>query len=157
MNLAAFLAVITLAGQGVGETLPDLAGLGRRSPVTAFCLTLSLFALTGLPPTAGFVAKYALFAAVIARGLDGGGAPFFLLALWGVANTVVSLYYYARVVRVMYLDRMVGAATAVGLPPLSPRHLALLTFTTAPVLLLGIYMTPLSDLVARSLDLWAGR
>lgn len=160
MNLAAFLAVIALAEQGTGEALRDLAGLGRRSPVTAFCLTLSLFALTGLPPTAGFVAKYALFAAVIARGLDGGGVPFFALAFWGVANTVVSLYYYARVVRVMYLDPQLGVGVGVGSPwplRLPPLHLALLAVTTAPVLALGIYTTPLSDLVSRSLDLWVGR
>ena len=153
MNLAAFLVVIAVAEQGVGETLGDFAGLGSRSPLAAFCLTVSLFSLAGLPPTGGFVAKYALFAAVVHRGMDGGGAPFFALALWGVVNTVVSLYYYARLVRVMYLGPVVHGQAVVRLAPL---HVALLSATTAPVLLLGIYVTPLSDLAGRSLGLWSG-
>ncbi len=154
MNLAAFIVVIAVARQGVGETLPDFTGLGTRAPVAAFCLAVALFSLTGLPPTGGFVAKYALFAAVVQRGLDGGGVPFFLLALFGVANTVVSLYYYARVVRVMYLDRLESPALPVRLDSL---HVGLLAVTTLPIVALGIYITPLTDLVARSVDLWAGR
>jgi NADH-quinone oxidoreductase subunit N len=154
MNLAAFLVVIAVAEQGIGETLDDFAGLGGRAPVASFCLAVALFSLTGLPPTGGFVAKYVLFAAVIRRGLDGGGAPFFLLALLGVANTVVSLYYYARVVRVMYLDRV---ATRLPRIRLTPLHVGLLAATTVPVVVLGIDIAPLSNLVARSVALWTGR
>jgi NADH-quinone oxidoreductase subunit N len=154
MNLAAFLVVVAVTEQGVGETLDDFAGLGTRAPVASFCLAVALFSLTGLPPTGGFVAKYALFSAVVRRGLDGGGAPFFLLALLGVANTVVSLYYYTRVMRVIYLDRVALPRPAIRLAPL---HVGLLVATTAPVLLLGIDIAPLSNLVARSVGVWAGR
>ena len=154
MNLTAFLVVIAVAERGVGETLSDFAGLGTRAPLAAFCLAVALFSLTGLPPTGGFVAKYALFAAVIQRGLDGGGAPFFLLAFCGVLNTVVSLYYYARVVRVMYLDRVADPGPPVHLANV---HVGLLVTTTAMVVVLGLYVTPLSWLVARSVDAWAGR
>jgi NADH-quinone oxidoreductase subunit N len=154
MNLTAFLVLIAVAQQGVGETLPDFAGLGRRTPLGAFCLAVAMFSLTGLPPTGGFVAKYALFAAVIQRGHDGGGAPFFLLALCGVLNTVVSLYYYARVVRVMYLDRVADPGPPIRLAYV---HVGLLTTTTAVVMVLGLYVAPLSRLVARSVDVWAGR
>jgi NADH-quinone oxidoreductase subunit N len=154
MNLGAFLVVVAVTEQGIGETLQDFAGLGSRAPVASFCLAVALFSLTGLPPTGGFIAKYVLFAAVVRRGLEGGGAPFFLLALLGVANTVVSLYYYARVVRVMYLDRV---ATPLPRIRLAPLHVGLLVATTAPVVLLGIDIGPLSNLVARSVAIWTGR
>ncbi|HEY4188119.1 MAG TPA: NADH-quinone oxidoreductase subunit N [Polyangia bacterium] len=155
MNLAAFLAAMALFRQGVGETVDDFAGLGRRAPVPALCLTLALISLTGLPPLGGFVAKYAIISAVIARGVDGGGATFFLLALAAVLNTVVSLAYYARVVKAMYFGH--PAKHHGGPLHLAPLHTALLVVTTVPVVLLGVYLQPLSSLVARSTQLWSGR
>ncbi|MES1207893.1 MAG: NADH-quinone oxidoreductase subunit N [Pseudomonadota bacterium] len=158
MNLAAFLVVVAAAEQGVGEDLADFAGLAARAPFAAFCLVVSLIALTGLPPTAGFVAKYALFAAVVGRGMDGGGAPFLALAAVGVANTVVSLYYYARIARTMYFDPPPASAAVIGLRlRLAPLHIGLVGVCTAPVVGLGVYATPLSSLIARSVELWAGR
>lgn len=154
MNLAAFLAVVALVRAGVGETLDDLAGLGRRAPVPALCLTIALISLAGLPPLAGFPAKYAVIAAVVARGAAGGGPLFFILALIAVLNTVVSLGYYARVARVMYFGAGHPHAHAVRLAPL---HTALLLVTTIPTVLLGVYLDPLSSLVARSSYLWPGR
>jgi NADH-quinone oxidoreductase subunit N len=113
---------------------------------------VALFSLTGLPPTAGFVAKYGIFAAVIRRAMDGGGAPLYALALVGVLNTVVSLVYYARVIRVMVLDRPVGVPTEVRLFRL---HTGLLAVTTIPVVAFGIYAAPLAELAARSVGLWS--
>jgi NADH-quinone oxidoreductase subunit N len=154
MNLAAFLVVVAVAQRGVGEGLEDYRGLASRTPMAAFCLTVALLSLTGLPPTAGFVAKYALFASVVKRGFDGGGGLYFALALVGVANTVVALYYYARVVRLMYFDR--PAAPSASPLRLDAVHTGLLVLCTVPTLALGIYMTPLSELVARSVVMWAG-
>ncbi len=154
MNLAAFLVLIALQRQGVGEAIDDLGGLGGRAPVPALCLTLALLSLTGLPPLAGFVAKYAVISAVVARGATGGGAPFFLLALVAVLNTVVSLGYYARVVKVMYFGRAPAGAPPVRVAPL---HTGLLVATTVPVVLLGVYWSPLASLAARSTELWLGR
>jgi len=154
MNLAAFLAVVALVREGVGETLDDLAGLGRRAPVPALCLTIALISLAGLPPLAGFIAKYAVIAAVVARGAAGGGPLFFVLALVAVLNTVISLGYYARVARVMYFGAGHPHAHLVRLAPL---HTALLLVTTIPTVLLGVYLEPLSSLVARSAQLWPGR
>ena len=73
-------------------------------------MAIFLFSLAGLPPLAGFVGKFYLFAAVIER-------HFYLLALVGVLNSVVSLYYYARIVKAMFLDQPVGGegVVAVGL------------------------------------------
>jgi len=153
MNLAAFLAVIALVREGVGEMMDDLAGLGRRAPVPALCLTLALISLAGLPPLAGFPAKYAVISAVVARGAAGGGPLFFVVALAAVLNTVVSLGYYARVVRVMYFGAGHPHAHHVRLAPL---HTVLLLVTTIPTVLLGVYLDPLASLVARSAQLWPG-
>jgi NADH-quinone oxidoreductase subunit N len=153
MNLAAFLAVIAFVQRGVGEQLQDFAGLGRRAPLPALCLTLALFSLAGLPPFAGFVAKFAMVAATIERGATGGGLYFGLAALT-VLNTVVSLYYYARVVKVMYFERAPADAGPVRVAPL---HLALLGGATVAVIALGVYVPPLSSLVAQATGAWAGR
>jgi len=153
MNLAAFLAVIAFLHRGVGETVDDFAGLGRRAPLPALCLTLALFSLAGLPPLAGFVAKFAIISATIERGATGGGLYFGLAAL-AVLNTVVSLYYYARLAKVMYFDR---ASDDAGPLRIAPLHLGLLGAATLAVVALGIYVPPLSSLVAHSTGAWAGR
>jgi NADH-quinone oxidoreductase subunit N len=153
MNLAAFLAVIAFVHRGVGETVDDFAGLGRRAPLPALCLALALFSLAGLPPFGGFVAKFAMISATIERGATGGGLYFALAAL-AVLNTVVSLYYYARIVKVMYFDRAPGDAGPLRLAPL---HLGLLGATTLAVVALGVYVPPLTSLVAQSTGAWAGR
>ena len=152
MNMAAFLVVIAVAEGGEGESLVAFTGLGRRAPFATFCLVVALFSLTGLPPTAGFVAKYAIFAAVIRRAMDGGGAPLYVLGIVGVLNTVVSLVYYARVIRVMVLDRPTVPAAEFRVDRL---HTALLAVATTPVVVLGIYARPLADLAARSVGLWS--
>jgi len=153
MNLAAFLAVVAFIHRGVGETVDDLAGLGRRAPLPALCLTLALFSLAGLPPFGGFVAKFAIISATIERGATGGGLYFGLAAL-AVLNTVVALYYYARVAKVMYFDLPREGAGPVRLAPI---HVGLLGATTLAVIALGIYVPPLSSLVAASAGGWAGR
>ena len=107
-----------------------------------------------MPPLGGFVAKFALFSATIERGANGGGGLYFGLAAVGVLNTVVSLYYYARVAKVMYFDRAEAGAAAIRIAPL---HAGLLGAITLAVVALGVYVPPLSSLVARSTGLWAGR
>lgn len=74
----------------------DLAGLGRRSPILALCLTIFLASLAGLPPTIGFFGKFFLFAAAIKQGL-------FWLAIWGAINSAIAVYYYLRPIVVMYM------------------------------------------------------
>lgn len=155
MNLAAFLAVTGLARAGEGETLADIAGLGARAPVLAFGLTVALLSLAGLPPLGGFVAKFAMFSATIERGTAGGGSIFYALAAAGVLNTVVSVYYYARVAKVMYFDPAPqGARTPLEIPRM---HTALVSISAGVVVALGIYVSPLASLVSRSAALWSGR
>ncbi|APR83509.1 NADH-ubiquinone oxidoreductase chain N [Minicystis rosea] len=144
MNLGAFLVVMAVAEQrGGDETLAAFRGLGRRAPVTAAIMALFLFSLTGLPPLAGFVGKFYLFAAL----LEAGGAWNFVLAVVGVINSVISLFYYARVVRAMYLEPSDRAEPTVVRKLFGVTSAAL----AVPVLALGVYWGPVYDFVARSI------
>lgn len=96
-NLAAFFSVIALAERTGRESIASFAGMGRRAPWLAAALTIALLSLTGIPLTVGFIAKLAIFGAAVDAGLA------WLVAL-GAVNSVVSAYYYLRVVRVMYLS-----------------------------------------------------
>jgi len=98
MNLGAFTVAGMVWRQTGSELIDDYAGLGRRSPVMAVCLTACLFSLVGLPPFAGFIAKLNVMYVLGANG----GWWWALVAVIGV-NTIFSLYYYARVIKVMYL------------------------------------------------------
>jgi NADH-quinone oxidoreductase subunit N len=99
MNLGAFTVAGVIYRQTGSEDLRDYAGLGRRAPVLALCMTVFMVSLIGIPPLAGFWAKVNVMAALISnRGW------WWLPAVAIGVNTVVSLYYYLRVVKVMYLD-----------------------------------------------------
>ncbi len=100
MNLGAFFAVQKIAEQIGSEEIEDYRGLGPRMPVVGVFLAIFLISLVGLPPTSGFIAKLFLFNALIE-----GGKGYLWLAVAGVINSVISLYYYLRVLKVMYLDR----------------------------------------------------
>ena len=104
MKTGAFIAVAALGYMLLKENsnakdvdhLDNFAGLGKRSPFLAFSIMIFLFALAGIPPTAGFVSKFILFLSV----LEGG---FLLLVIFAILNSALSLYYYARVVKYMYV------------------------------------------------------
>jgi len=98
MSFAAWAVVITLEkAEGKGLELSDYAGLGRKYPILAAIMTVSMLSFTGIPPTLGFVGKFYLFRSVI----DGG---FVWLAIIGVLTSLVSAYYYLRVVIYMYMQ-----------------------------------------------------
>jgi NADH-quinone oxidoreductase subunit N len=102
MNLGAFLVVMAVAERSNGdETVNAFRGLGRRAPIVAVVMAVFLFSLTGLPPMAGFIGKFYIFSAL----LRAGGTWNWVLAVVGVLNSVVSLFYYARVLRAMYLEK----------------------------------------------------
>jgi NADH-quinone oxidoreductase subunit N len=112
MNLGAFAAAAFLRNATGSEQIDDYAGLVRRSPGVAVCFSVMLFSLVGLPPLAGFAGKFAIFAALYRADLLG------LLAI-GVLNTVLSLFYYVRVVRVMILTPEPAERPAATIPLLS--------------------------------------
>jgi NADH-quinone oxidoreductase subunit N len=151
VNLAAFAVVVVVARTEADEEIERWAGLGRRQPLAAFTMTVALVALAGLPPTAGFIGKFYLFAAVIARGRELGQGMFYAAALIAVLNSVVSLYYYARVVRAMYIERA-GPELALLRPGL-PLRLVLVALLV-PTLALGLYWAPLDELTGQALSLW---
>jgi NADH-quinone oxidoreductase subunit N len=146
MNLGAFLVVMAVAEQSGGdETIGAFKGLGRRAPVVAAVMTVFLFSLSGLPPMAGFVGKFYLFAALI----ETGGTWSWTVAVVGVLNSVVSLFYYARVIRAMYLETGTSTEPTTVRPIFGATSLVL----AVPTLLLGVYWAPVYDFVARSLTM----
>jgi NADH-quinone oxidoreductase subunit N len=142
MNLGAFLAVIAVRERTGSETIDAYSGLGTASPYLAAMLSVFLFSLTGLPPLGGFIGKFGVFAALIRTE-----QPFFyIVALIGVLNSAVSLYYYARVVKAMYLERPQAPVVAM---PLGRSYATLLTALAVPTVLLGVWWAPLAGTVER--------
>ena len=126
-NLTAFFAIIAIGSRIGSDQIEDYAGIARRSPVLAVVLALALVALIGVPPTGIFIAKLYIFTAAVKGGLA-------WLAIIGVINSVVSAYYYVRIIRVMFLE-----APASDEPiPLSPASWVALTASGASMLWMGI-------------------
>jgi NADH-quinone oxidoreductase subunit N len=101
MNLGAFAAVIAVAARTGSAEVDDWAGLGRYSPVLATLLGVFFFALAGIPPLAGWFAKFVMFKAVLG---DGGGGWGVALAVVAAVNAVIALFFYARVLKVAFMD-----------------------------------------------------
>ena len=101
MTLGTFAVILSMRRDGrLVETISDLAGLSRTHPTMAFFLAVLLFSLAGIPPLAGFFAKFYVFLAAIKAGL-------FTLAVIGVLTSVVGAYYYLAIVKIMYFDEPV--------------------------------------------------
>jgi len=130
MNLGAFW-VVTMMRRDLGTAdVGSLRGLARKQPALAFCFALILFSLTGLPPTAGFIGKLQLFYPVVSEG-------FYVLAAVGLVNGAVSLYYYAKPLREMYLAECPEGSESKLAP--SGADLALLGALAAPLLVFGLF------------------
>jgi len=103
MKGGAFLVVGALICRGVGENISDYSGLLKRAPFLAFAMLIFLFSLAGIPPLAGFTSKFILFSGAI--NVDGEITQWVWLAFVAVINSAISLYYYARVVKAMFIDK----------------------------------------------------
>jgi NADH-quinone oxidoreductase subunit N len=102
MTLGAFACIIGMRRDGEAvEDIESLTGLARTQPATAFLFAVLLFSLAGIPPLAGFFAKYYVFLAAMQ-------AELYALAVVGMIATVVGAYYYLRIVKLMYFDQPVG-------------------------------------------------
>ncbi|MGV8997031.1 MAG: NADH-quinone oxidoreductase subunit NuoN [Parvibaculaceae bacterium] len=103
MNAGVFCCILAMRrnGQQV-ETINDLAGLSRTRPVYAFFFAMLMFSLAGIPPLAGFFAKFYVFIAAVDAGL-------FALAVIGIVTSVVGAFYYLRVIKIMYFDEPIAA------------------------------------------------
>jgi NADH-quinone oxidoreductase subunit N len=131
MNFAAWAVVITMErAEGKGLELSDYAGMGRKYPALAAIMTVSMLSFTGIPPTLGFIGKFYLFRSII----DGG---FVWLAIIGVLTSLVSAYYYLRVVIYMYMQD--------GEPQAQRDNWVYVTaaVTGVGILILGIFSLPL--------------
>jgi NADH-quinone oxidoreductase subunit N len=131
MNLGAFAFAAFLRNAIGSERIADYAGLVRRSPGMAVLFAIVLFSLVGLPPLAGFAAKFTIFASLFDAGL-------LTLLVVGALNTVVSLFYYLRIVKVMVLEPEPPRRSAPTIPLWSPTGLYSLIITS-PLLVLGIW------------------
>jgi NADH-quinone oxidoreductase subunit N len=135
MNLGVFGCIIALRRQGViGDRLSDLNGLIKKAPGLTVMMTIFLLSLGGIPPTAGFIGKFYLFG-----GLIETGNPWMVrLAILAVLMTVVSLYYYIRFIRAMYIESETDPQPVVMARPL---HAALVVAVFL-VMFIGIYPWP---------------
>lgn len=134
-NMGAFAVATHLAERQGSDEIKDFAGLWRRSPLAAVVMTASLLSLAGIPPLAGFVGKIYLFSAVMNEGYTA-------IAYIGFVMSMVSVYYYLSVVKVMFFHE------GDGLPDI-PVHGAMkftMVFTMLITLGIGIYPTPLAQM-----------
>jgi NADH-quinone oxidoreductase subunit N len=135
MQMGAFAVVVMLRRRDVvGEDLKDFSGLSARSPFAAFAMLIFMLSLGGIPPTAGFMGKFWLFSAAIESG-------YYWLAVIGVVNSAISLYYYLRLVVFMYLRK----ETTGSEPELSPALGFSLGAAVAATILLGLYPRPVFE------------
>lgn len=139
MNIGAFGVLAMLEKEG-GENLQfeDFAGLGKRSPLIAFVMALFMFSLAGIPPFAGFFGKYYVFVGAIQAGHT-------WLAIVGVLMSVVSAYYYLRLVVMMYFTAEVRPRT-VQVPSAG---LVALAIAVAAILYLGLFPSTIIDVTTR--------
>jgi NADH-quinone oxidoreductase subunit N len=135
MNLGAFAVVAFLRNAMRSEEIADYAGLLRCCPIVAVAFSLLLFSLIGVPPLAGFIGKFAVFAS-LANGyqITSQGYLIVLLAVGGL-NTAISLYYYLRLVKIMTIDPEPDSRGPVALPLVSSRGVYL-AMVTAPTVVL---------------------
>jgi NADH-quinone oxidoreductase subunit N len=144
MQLGAFAVIVLLRRADIaGDELKDFGGLAFRNPFAAFAMLLFMLSLGGIPPTAGFMGKFWLFSAAI-------DAHYYGLAVIGVLNSAISLYYYIRIVVFMYLKK-----DAIGTEPTTtPALAATLAVAVAATLVLGVYpqlLFQVADASARTL------
>ena len=133
MNVGAFAAILTMRVRGnMVESIHDLAGLSRSSPLMALAIGIFMFSLAGIPPLAGFFGKFYVFLAAIEAGL-------FELAIVGVLASVVGAFYYIRIVKIMYFDEPAESFES----PIGGEMKALLAGSGILTLLFFIYPAPL--------------
>ena len=137
MKGGAFIVVAALCARGFGENISDYKGLSKRAPLVAFAMLLFLISLAGIPPLAGFDSKFVLFSSAVTPE----GTWIWLVAV-AVINSAISLYYYARVVKAMYVDK--GPSTDRVKVPM-PFAIAIAICAIATVAI-GVYPGPVLEL-----------
>lgn len=141
MTVGAFAIVAMYAHLTGREAIADYAGLARRNPLMALFMLVCMVSLAGLPPLVGFWGKFYLFSAVVQFAVASGQRAYLGLAVIGVLNSVVSMYYYMKIPKAMYLDSSEDAPLA------TPGALAAVAFVGAVgALALFVFPQPIWDL-----------
>jgi NADH-quinone oxidoreductase subunit N len=135
-NIAAFGVIILISNVSGSNDLRDLYGLNRRSPYLALVMLFALLSLGGIPPTAGFIGKFFVFKAAVDAG-------YWWLALLGILNAFVALYYYLSIVKYMYLYRSDDEEVPIPISRAAQVGLAVSVFF---IIFLGVYAGPAYDL-----------
>ncbi len=142
MTLGAF-AIVSMMERSENHiiNIDDMAGFAKQRPILALCLTVFLLSLAGIPPTLGFFGKFYLFNAAIGEGL-------IWLAIWGVINSVISVYYYLRPIVAMYMKE--------GNAEIAPHSLnatgLIVVIAASLIVVIGLISGPLFTLVEKSLS-----
>jgi NADH-quinone oxidoreductase subunit N len=144
MNLGAFYVVMLIESKIGSEDIDSYRGFGYRSPLVSIAMAIFLISLAGIPPTAGFIGKLFLFAALL-------DAKWIWLAVIGALNTVISLYYYVRVIRNMFLRDPEGSTTPIVF---SNPQLTILLILLIPTLVFGLYYTPIVEFANASVAMF---
>lgn len=142
MNLGAFWVVSVVASLKGREDLDAFKGMGWSMPVLGTCMAIFIFSLTGIPMFSGFIGKFLIFGSVVKSG------GFLWLALLGVMNSVVSLYYYIKILKSMWLDKPDTNETL----SLSLYHAVGLVGLAIPTIVLGLYFTPILEFAEKTLS-----
>jgi NADH-quinone oxidoreductase subunit N len=143
-NLGAFITVSVLSDRLGSDEIADYAGLIKRAPLLAIVLSICLLSLTGIPPTAGFIAKVYIFNSAI----QAGETWLVALVVFAVVNTAISAYYYLRWMRTMWIDDPVEE-TRITAPMPSQ---AVLGVAAAGVLVIGLMPSPLINAARRAAE-----
>jgi NADH-quinone oxidoreductase subunit N len=147
MDAGAFLVVMIVANSTGREDIPAYRGLAwRGGAVPAVALSIFLLSLTGIPATIGFIGKFYVFAAAIRE-------QFYILAVIGIVNSVISLYYYMLPVKAMFLEAPEGSEM-----PVQPEiwNYGLMGVLAAATIALGLYPPPIIEFASRSLHFLLG-
>jgi NADH-quinone oxidoreductase subunit N len=144
MNLGAFYVVMLIANKIGSEHIDSYRGLGRRAPLLTVALAIFLVSLTGLPPTAGFIGKWTIFLSLINAKMIG-------IAIVGVLNSVVSLYYYVRIIRNMFLRDEQTASEPIRFP--FAQQILLLALLV-PTLYFGLFFNELVAFAQMSVQMF---
>ena len=144
MNLGAFLCAVLLKNITGSESIKDYKGMGYKAPFVAIIFTIFLISLTGLPPTGGFVVKFYIVIAMVDANL-------LTLAIIFLFNSVVSLYYYVRILKHLFLrdaDDQIAEYTP------STSEILVMLALAIPVLVSGLYFAPLTEYAKSALSLF---
>lgn len=147
MNTGAFLFIAMVEYWGVGRTFEDYAGLSQKAPLACVAMAVFMFSLAGLPVFGGFFSKYALFASAVSAG-------FWWLAAVGAITSALSLYYYSRVVKAIWIEEPNGNLDVIESKP-TGLYAAIIFAAVATVLLLPGFPIALETAEAAASALFA--